>query len=202
MSEAKKESLLTTLMPVIVLTAICAVSGTSLAALKVATADQIEVQLLTNVQKPALEKMYPNISANPLEQRKKFALEDGSLVAAFPIYENNRLVAVALEGMGTGYGGDLGTMVAFNIDNDSINRIGVTVFKETPGIGDKALTARFLSQFNGRSSGISLKNEGGDIDGVSGATFSSKGIILGVRQAMAIYGELKDELLKAWPEQI
>lgn len=200
MSE-QKESLLTTLMPVIVLTVICAVSGTALAALKIATADQIELQLLSNVQAPALAKMFPAPSNDPITERKKFTRADGSLVTAFPVYESGKLSAVVLEGIGTGYGGDLGALVAFNPENGSIKRIGISVFKETPGFGTKILTARFLNQFNGRSS-VALKNEGGEIDGVSGASFSSKGAVTGVQQAMGIYGEIKDELLKAWPEQI
>lgn len=202
MSEAKpKESLLTALMPVIVLTVICAVSGTALAALKIATADRIELQLLANVQGPALAKMFPQASNDPITERRKFTRPDGGVVTAFPIYENNKLTAVALEGIGTGYGGELGALVAFNPDNGSINRIGISVFKETPGIGSKILTGRFLNQFNGRSD-VALRSEGGEIDGVSGASFSSKGAVTGVQQAIAIFGELKGELVKAWPEQM
>lgn len=202
MTEQKpKESLLTTLMPVIVLTVICAVSGTALASLKIATAEQIELQLLSNVQAPALGKMFPSPSNNPITERKKFTTADGVVVTAFPIYEDGKLVSIALEGFGTGYGGDLGALVAFNLDNDSINRIGITVFKETPGFGTKILTARFLNQFGGRKS-VALKSEGGEIDGVSGASFSSKGAVTGVQQAIGFYGELKEELLKAWPGQM
>lgn len=200
MSEAKqKESLLTTLMPVIVLTAICAVAGTALAALKVATAEQIELQVLSNVQSPALYKMFPAPSNDPVAERKKFTMADGSVVTAFPVYENNKLTAVVLEGFGIGYGGDLGTLVAFNLDNDTINRIGISIFKETPGFGTKILTSRFLNQFSGRTS-VALKSEGGEIDGVSGASFSSKGAVTGVQQAIGMFGELKGELVKAWPE--
>lgn len=201
MNEVHKESLFTTLMPVIVLTVICAVSGAALAGLKIVTAPQIESQLLANVQGPALVQMFPGASNDPLAERKKFSLPDGGEVTAFPIYENNRLVSIALEGTGTGYGGDLGTMVAFNLDNGTVRRIGITIFKETPGIGTKVMTNRFLRQFDGRDN-VALRNEGGEIDGVSGATFSSKGVVLGVQQAIAIYGVLREELARAWPEQI
>ena len=201
MSQEHKESLLTTLMPIIVLTTICAVAGTALAALKVVTAEQIETQVLNNVQAPAMSKMFPNPGNNPIAERKKFTLADGTVVTAFPIYEGGKLISIALEGFGTGYGGELGTMVAFNLDNDTVNRIGVTIFKETPGFGTKILTARFMNQFNGRKN-VALKSEGGEIDGVSGASFSSKGAVTGVQQAIGIYGELKDELLKAWPETL
>lgn len=201
MNEIHKESLLTTLMPVIMLTIICAVAGAALAGLKIVTAPQIESQLLANVQGPALTQMFPEADNNPLAERKKFSLEDGTMVTAFPIYENKKLTAVALEGIGTGYGGDLGVMVAFNLDNDTVRRIGITIFKETPGIGTKVKTGRFLKQFGGRAS-AALRSEGGEIDGVSGATFSSKGTVLAVQQAIGIFGTLKGELVQAWPEQI
>lgn len=200
-NEVHKESLLTTLMPVIVLTIICAVSGAALAGLKIVTAPQIESQLLANVQGPALGKMFPEASNDPLAERRKFSLEDGTVITAFPIYENRKLSAVAIEGIGTGYGGDLGVMVAFNLDNGTVRRIGITIFKETPGIGTKVMTSRFLKQFNGREN-VALRSEGGEIDGVSGATFSSKGTVLGVQHAISVFGALKGELRKAWPEQI
>lgn len=199
MSQENKENLLTTLMPVIVLTAICAVAGTALAGLKIMTAPQIENQLLSNVQGPALSKMFPQASNDPVAERRKFPTPDGREVTAFPIYEGGKLSAVALEGIGTGYGGDLGVMVAFNLDNGTISRIAMTKFTETPGIGSKILTPRFTGQFSGKSS-VALRGEGGEIDGVSGASVSSKGAVTGVQQAMAIYGELKGELIKAWPE--
>lgn len=198
----EKESLFSRfLMPVIVLTIICALAGTALAGLKIITAQQIEAQLLANVQAPALEKMFPAATNDPVADRKKFSLPDGREITAFPVYEDNKLSSIALEGIGTGYGGDLGVMVAFNLDNNTISRIGITIFKETPGIGTKVQTGRFLNQFSGRSN-AALRSEGGEIDGISGATFSSKGTVTGVQQALNIFGEIKAELLQAWPAQI
>lgn len=200
-NEVQKESLLQTLMPVIVLTVICAISGSALAALKIGTAEQIENQLLANVQGPTLKNMFPSTSNDPIEDRKKFTLADGSVVTVFPVYENSQLTSVAIEGIGQGYGGDLGVMTAFNLDNGSLRQIGVTVSKETPGIGTKIQTSRYLKQFSGKSS-VALRPDGGDIDGVSGATISSKGSVMAVQHAISIFTLLKPEIEKTWPAQM
>lgn len=200
-NEVQKESLLQTLMPVIVLTVICAISGSALAALKVGTAEQIESQLLANVQGPVLNSMFPAPSNNPIEERKKFTLADGAVITVFPVYENNKLTSVAIEGIGQGYGGDLGVMTAFNMADNTLRQIGVTISKETPGIGTKIQTGRYLKQFNGKSS-VALRADGGEIDGVSGASVSSKGSVMAVQHAMGIFTSLKPEIEKTWPAQL
>ncbi len=201
MDNTQKESLLKTLMPVIVLTIICAISGSALAALKIGTAEQIEIQLMANVQAPALKSMFPAASNDPVADRKKFNLEGGGVITVFPVYENKQLTSVALEGIGQGYGGDLGIMVGFNLSNDTMRNVGITIFKETPGIGSKINTGRYLKQFGGKSS-AALRSDGGEIDGVSGATVSSKGSIMAVQNALELFKTVKPEIEKAWPAQM
>ncbi|MDL2313733.1 FMN-binding protein [Desulfovibrio sp. OttesenSCG-928-C14] len=199
--QAPREGLLQSLMPVVVLTIICAVAGATLAGVKIGTAERIENQLLVNVQGPALQKMFPHAANNVIAERKKFTVKDGRNVVAFPVYERHQLRAVAIEGIGQGYGGDLGVMVGFNIDNDSLYGIAITISKETPGIGSEVSSSRFTKQFTGSPDAVALRSNGGEIDAISGATISSTGAVNGVKEAAALYKELKAELVKAWPAQ-
>lgn len=197
--EQPKESLLQTLMPVIILTLICAISGATLAAVKIGTAEQIENQLLANIQGPTLRKMYPQADNDPIAERKKIATPSGDSVVVFPVYEKGNLSSVAIEGIGTGYGGDLGVMVGFNLAAGNIRSIGVTLSKETPGIGTQIQDGRFTKQFSGKKPSVSLRPDGGEIDAISGATISSKGAIIAVQNAGKNFESLRPEIEKTWP---
>ena len=195
----EKETLLQSLMPVIVLTVICALSGAALAGVKIGTAERIENQLLVNVQGPALQRMFPQAANDPIADRKTLTTASGKEVVVFPVYVNNNLRNVAIEGFGQGYGGDLGVMVGFNLENDTLSNIAITQTKETPGIGSEVGGDRFTKQFkNGTPDEMKLRSQGGKIDALSGATISSTGASNGVQDASGLYQELKPEILKAW----
>ena len=73
--------------------------------------------------------------------------------------------------------------------------IGVVVVsqKETPGIGDKVQKQpEFTAQFAGVSpDGLALSGDGGEIDGISGATISSRYVTAGVAE---IIGKMQQEV--------
>ena len=66
---------------------------------------------------------------------------------------------------------------------------------ETVGIGDKIEDESFRSLFNGKSGVLTYKkgadNSGSLMDGISGATYSSKAVIAGVSSACAAYEAYK-----------
>ena len=197
---APPESLWSKIKPVVVLTAICAVAGTALAGVKIGTAERIESQLLINVHGPALQRMFRNADNDMVAERKKIAGPDGQAVTIYPVYERGKLTVVAIEGLAAGYGGDLGVMTAFNLDNDTVNNIAVTTSKETPGIGSQAATPRFTRQFrNGAPDDLKLRTQGGKVNAISGATISSTAAANAVQQAVSFYRNVKPELGKAWP---
>ena len=182
---------------IIVLSAICCASGLSLAFLKENTASIIEAQVLTYVQGPAIEKVYPTASNKPIEERKAFEV-DGRAIMVFPYKQDGKLVGVALENHGMGFGGDIGVMVGFNMTNDSLLGIGVTVMSETPGLGTKIAEPKFSGQFTGASLSPDLKTRGGSIDAVSGATISSNGAVQAVQAASKDFQVLKTQIQQAW----
>ncbi|MGE9984176.1 RnfABCDGE type electron transport complex subunit G [Desulfovibrio sp. SGI.169] len=184
---------------VVVLSALCGLSGFVLSYLKMVTAPRIEEQVLTYVQGPALARVFAHARNSPIADRRSFALEHGA-VTVFPALRDGRLAGVALEERGKGYGGDIGVMVGFNVDNDSLEGIGVTTLKETPGLGMRVTEPAFASQFSGARAPVALTAQGGGIDAVSGASISSGGVVEAVNKAAQVYSRIKPEILRAWSE--
>lgn len=182
----------------VVLSAICGIAGFALSYLKMVTAPIIEEQVLTYVQGPALKRVFTDIDNAPVAERKKFTLPDGRSVTVFPARKDGKLVGVALENFGKGFGGDVGVMVGFDPARDVLVGIGVTTMKETPGIGTLVADGGFTEQFAGKGLNIGLKSQGGVIDAISGATVSSGGATLAVANAAKDYAALKADILKAW----
>ena len=183
---------------IVVLTALCGLSGFVLSYLKTVTAPAIEEQVLRNVQGPALASVFAKGENNPIADRHVFKLEDGREVTAFPSKQGGKLVGVALEEHGAGYGGPIGVLVGFNVANDTLAGIGTTQLSETPGRGMRVKEPSFREQFAGAKLPVKLSAQGGSIDGISGATISSKGVIEAVEKADALYKKLKPELVQFW----
>ncbi len=183
---------------IIVLSLICGLSGFMLSFLKQNTAADIEKQVLTYVQGPALKTVLSDYDNDPINDRKTFTV-DGQEMMIFPAMKDGKLKQVAMETFGKGYGGDIGVIVGFNTADDTLAGIGITTLKETPGLGTRVTDTKYTRQFSGLPmEGIELKSKGGPIDGVSGATFSSIGTIIAVSQAVGIYKNEKSKFLETW----
>ncbi len=106
---------------------------------------------------------------------------------------------VAFETSGKGYGGDIGVIVAVNLENDQIVGVGVTTHSETPGVGSRAKTdPAFTAQFKGLSmkEPFQVKADGGQIDAVSGATITSRGRLRRGIESGEIYLRLKPQIVE------
>jgi Na+-translocating ferredoxin:NAD+ oxidoreductase subunit G len=183
---------------VVVLSVICGISGFALSYLKISTAPLIEEQVLTYVQAPALKSVFPVSSNDPLAERQSFDL-DGQQIVVFPIKQDGKLTGVALEAFGPGYGGDIGVMVGFNLQNDMLEGIGVTTLKETPGLGMRIVEEKYTRKFKGQNpSTVQLTSQGGNVDAVSGATISSAGTIIAVQRASSIYSKMKPKIMQTF----
>lgn len=186
---------------IVVLSAITGLSGFVLSGLKVWTTPIIEEQILLNVQGPALKQLFLHGTNDPIADRKSLPRpnSDGQSVIVFPSIRDGKLLAVAMEAGGKGYGGDVNVLVGFDVANDSLLGISVTTHKETPGIGSRIQEPSFTKQFKGMAlEKTALKKDGGGIDAISGATFSSIGVADAVKQAAGWYSSLKDSIKTSW----
>lgn len=187
---------------IVVLSMITGLAGFVLSGLKVWTTPIIEEQVLTYVQGPAIKQVFADAANDPIADRKKFPKPGGKAdeqVIVFPIMKGGKLAAVALEGAGKGYGGDVNVIVGIDTSTDKVVGISITTHKETPGIGSRVGEPSFTKQFRGRLlEQAKLKKEGGAIDAISGATFSSIGTTEAVKQVAAWYTALKDSITTTW----
>ena len=185
---------------IVVLSVICLAAGLLLGTVKQVTLNRIEEQVLICVQGPALKNVLKNFDNNPITERKKFKVDQtDTQVIVFPAISKGCLTGVAIEGFGKGYGGDIGVMVGFDLKKDELTGINITTMKETPGVGTSISKDDFTEQFFGHPvSNLALKSQKGDIDAVSGATFSSKGAVAAVQKSVNIYTTIKPEILTFW----
>ncbi|EGB13902.1 electron transport complex, RnfABCDGE type, G subunit [Pseudodesulfovibrio mercurii] len=183
---------------VLVLSLICGLSGLTLASVRHATSARIEEQVMTYVQGPALKDIFSNYDNNPIKDRKTFDLPTGT-VTVFPAMKDGKLLGVALETFGKGFGGPVGIMVGFNTDGSELVGIGTTTLKETPGLGMRLTEPDYRDQFRGHSTkSVELTKNGGDIAAIAGATISSTGSVAAVNEAIRIFNQIKDKIHATW----
>jgi electron transport complex protein RnfG len=84
-----------------------------------------------------------------------------------------------------GYGGPLSLAVGID-PQGKVAGIAVISNKETIGLGSKALEASFLNRFKGKSKADPLE-VGKDIQGITGATITSKAVTNQAKQALKAY---------------
>jgi electron transport complex protein RnfG len=179
-----------------VLTVLCGFSGGLLAALRNGTQEKIENQQLEFVKGPTIRTILKGSSNNPVADR--FKIKDGETERqVFVGKTDGRPETVVFESSGKGFKGDISMMVGVNVSDDKIIGVGITTHSETPGIGSKAQTdPRFSGQFKGKplTGEFKLKKEGGQVDAISGATITSRGVSAAVSDAAKTYARIKPAL--------
>lgn len=179
---------------IVVLSLICATSGAVLVNLKKATKNDIEQQVLTYVQGPALLSALKECDNDPIADRKQVGD-----VTVFPAKRDGKLIGVAIESFAAGYSGDIGVIVGFDMTTDTLMGIGITTQTETPGLGTKIMKPTFTAQFKNHDiKTMDVSSNGGDITAISGATFSSVGTVDAVRKAIATYQSIKPQIASMW----
>lgn len=183
---------------VVVLTVLAVISGGSLAFMQDKTADSIENNKLQFIKGPAIKEILEGATNDPVADR--FKLEsDGSEHTFFVGVLDGQPKGVVFEGSGKGFSGDVGIVVGVDVEADKIIGVGVTTHAETPGVGSRAKTEPdFVAQFKGLSinEDFKVKNDGGQIDAIGGATITSRAVANGVTEAGKLYQALKSEIQK------
>jgi electron transport complex protein RnfG len=188
---------------VVVLTVLSAASGGLLAAVRSGTMERIEKQELEFVKGPAIKSILEGVSNDPIADR--FKISDQEIERNFFVgISEGKANIFAFETSGKGYGGPVGLMVGVNITDDKVIGVGVTTHKETPGVGSRAKTEpEFAAQFKGLSVldyPFKVKADGGQVDALSGATYTSKGVAEALTRAGDIYKRLKPQLAEKLKE--
>ncbi|MBW1731909.1 MAG: RnfABCDGE type electron transport complex subunit G [Deltaproteobacteria bacterium] len=185
---------------VFVLTAICAISALVLAYANKATRAAREYQLLKYVEEPSIREVLKGYDNDPIKDRVEMFIgrdNKGKPIreTIFPAKKNGKLIGMAYSTEGHGYHGTIEVMVGVDM-NGTITGISIMQHSETPGLGARVVEPKFRDQFKGLklSGDLNLSTEGGKIDGVSGATYSSKGVVSAVRKALELFPRAKKEV--------
>lgn len=181
---------------VVVLTVLSSLSGGLLAALRDGTQEQIENQQLEFVKGPAIREILKGSANDPIKDR--FKLKEGEQDLSFFVGKfDGTADTVAFEVSGKGFGGDLGVMVGVTLKDDKIAGVAVTTHSETPGVGSRAKSEPgFVSQFKGQplQDAFKVKGDGGQVDALSGATVTSRGVSAALTDASRIFKQLKPQI--------
>lgn len=177
----------------VVLALIGAGSGLALSLIYRVTKGPIEYQTIKFVKEPAVKKVLTGYDNDPIMDRKKIVVGEDERgrpieLVVFPAKKTGQVFAVAIEGKGKGFGGLIGVMVGINKDGKLLD-IGITGHSETPGIGTKVAEASFTDKFKG----LTIKEEP-KVDSISGATYSSKGVVAAVNQAIGYANKFGKEI--------
>lgn len=146
----------------------------------------------------AIKAVLPVVDNDPYIEKISTALPGKK--DSFDIYpgkEKGELNSVAI---GTytdkGYNRLIKLMVGFDIEG-KIKDIAVLEQKETPGLGTKITTEKFLSQYRGKNPAtwtLKVKKDGGQTDAITGATISSRAFNDAVQNAYNVYNKEKNNL--------
>ncbi len=182
---------------VVVLTALAAFSGGLLAAIRNGTQEQIEIQQLKFVKGPAIKEIMKGASNDPIKDRFKLEFDETEKIFFVGKFQGEPR-AVALETYGKGYGGDVGVMVAIDVEKNALQGVWVTTHAETPGMGAKAKEdPTFVSQFTGISldqGPFKVTQDGGQINAIGGATITSRAISKAASEATEIFKQHESKI--------
>jgi len=106
-------------------------------------------------------------------------------------YRDTTKLGIIFRSYGRGYGGPIPVLVALSLDTTVLAIRPATPaegLKETPGLGTRITEPEFTHQFkNKKPSQIKLKKDGGEIDAITGATISSRGVVEAIQVGIAKY---------------
>jgi electron transport complex protein RnfG len=185
----------------LVLTVVIAACGGGLSLVNIATKDQIEYQKLKNIREPALKKILSGYTNDPITDRKEIVVgkdERGQEIKRPVFYakKDGKVISVALEAYGSGYEGPVGVMIAFDPDEDKLEGIAVTTHSDTPSVGGQVKRdPGFAAQFEDKSIDQSFAPGSGTVDVLTGATFTSHGVMKAVEKGIEIYKSNKSKIL-------
>lgn len=128
---------------------------------------------------------------NPIAEKTVVPMKKGiKELNIYPLRKQEMIYAIAVKSYtNKGFGGELEIMTGFYIDG-TMAGYKVLNHKETPGLGSKIMENEFMSQFVGlkiEGGKLKLRKDGGQIDGITSATISSKALLDAVNNAKKAY---------------
>ena len=183
---------------VVVLLVICTTSGVVLSYVNEATKAPREYQYIKFVQEPSIKAVLSDYDNDPVKERIKLVLgedEEGNPIeiVVFPAKKGGATQAIAYSAAAKGYHDLIEVMVGVGPEG-KLTGISIMTHTETPGLGARIVEPEFTDQFAGLGlETTKLSAEGGKVDTLSGATFSTVGVITAVGAALEQFPQIKKE---------
>lgn len=175
----KKEPGMATL--VIVLFLICAATALVLGLTNKVTAPYIAANKEAKTQ-AAMSAVLPADSYEPVE----YTGSDASVLSINKAGDAGYVVEVK---PATSFSGNLTIMVGVGADG-TCTGVSVTSTGETSGLGSNASKPDWQAQFVGKSGEVKVTKDGGEINAITGATITSRGVCEAVTSAIAAAASL------------
>lgn len=192
------------LKSVVTLTLVCVVAAIVLSFANEMTSDsRAEQDRLARLE--AIDAVLPDYDNRPDEDKKEI---EG--VSFYVGRKDGRIVGVAFQQEGEGYSGMIKVMIGVNPAGEVL---GVDVVKhlETPGLGaiidepqeDNPFKDQFFKDKRAekgespltQESNIKVMKDGGQIEAITGATISPRGVCEAARKALELFERVKDQIL-------
>ena len=179
----------------------CVVVAGLLGLVNAITEDKIAVFCLENTQK-AMKAVVEDPSATFTEameltdaMKAATAAAGGTLDSVYGVQVGGKNAGYAVKVVASGSQGNIEMMVGVNADG-AVTGVSIVKAQETSGIGSKVIDNEpvadgtpVLDQFKGLSA-ADAPTVGKNVDAISGATVTSKGVTTGVNAALAAVGAI------------
>ncbi len=141
----------------------------------------------------ALKQVLAEFNNNPVQEVKliKSDMAKDSIEIYAGTFDNKPIGTAIIGSSEKGYSGLVKIMIGFNPD-ESIKNIVVLEQKETPGLGTKMKSDKFLRQFRGKKPSefnLKPKKDGGDVDALTGATITTRAFGEATQMAYDVFVE-------------
>ena len=183
---------------VVVLTLVCLIAALALAGVDRLTKEpRLEQKRLAHLK--AIKSVLPLFNNDPLKDKKEI---EG--ITFYLGKKAGEIIGVAFSSKGEGYSGFITIMMGVSPEDDSITGIEILEHMETPGLGANIEKEEFKNQFTEKSLAnsklvdgrLGVKKDKGDIDALTGATISSRGVTEAVDKGLKDFLKHKEEIIK------
>jgi electron transport complex protein RnfG len=130
----------------------------------------------------ALDQVCPDFDNDPVSESFLSGTAEGDSLRVYPAKQGGVPVGTAVESMSrNGFGGEMRVLVGFDTEGKVVDYF-VLQHTETPGLGSKMqewfrMQEGYRSIIGRQAGSLTVSNDGGDVDGITAATISSRAFL-------------------------
>ena len=145
----------------------------------------------------AIQEVLPEMEGSPAvveltdEMTAAASGAGATITEAYEAQAGGSVIGYALKIVASGSQGNIEMMVGVDAEG-AVTGVSIVKNSETSGIGSKVMSNEngVLDQFIGKSAADGTLSVGKNVDAISGATVSSRGVTTGVNAALAVAGAM------------